>query len=178
MPTLRPEQVSYILEHTATDLPPPGRDGFTGWGRLDVAAALQYATTNPPPPADHYEANDDAGTLAPQLYGQRKTVVATIDYWDDDVDVYRIKVRAGQKIVARLEGPANTDTNLVLWKPGTQRVEGLSAQLQSKRATQSAGAGPDEHLAYRARTGGWYYLEVKLATPGYGVYTLRYWKTP
>jgi subtilisin family serine protease len=176
-PSLRPEQVSYILEHTAADLPPPGRDGFTGWGRLDVAAALQYATAQPPPPADRYEANDDAGTLARELFGRHKTLVATIDYWDDDVDVYRIKIRAGQKIVARLVGPAGTDTNLVLWKPGTQRVEGLSAQLQSKRATQSVGAGPDEHLTYRARSGGWYYLEVKLATPGYGPYTLRYRKT-
>ena len=174
----RRQRADRLIQRTGADLGPPGRDGFAGWGRLDVAAALQAATTTAPPPADRLEPNDDAGMLAPQLYGSTKSIAATLDYWDDDVDVYRVKVRAGQRIVARLTGPAGTDTNLVLWKPGTQRVEGLSAQLQGNRATQSAGSGPDERFTYRAQAGGWYYLEVKLATPGAGVYTLRYSKTP
>ena len=65
----------------------------------------------------------------------------------------------------------------MLWKPGTRQVEGLSLKLQTQRATQSAGQGPNEQLAYRAPAGGWYYLEVKLTTPGSGPYTLRYTKT-
>ena len=177
-PDLRPEQVSQLLYHSAVDVGAPGRDPLSGWGRLDIAAALQAATSGPLPPADSYESNDDAGTLAPQLYGRSRDIAATIDYWDDQVDVYRVKLRPGQAIFASLKGPAATDTNLVLWKPGTQRVEGLSVHIQANRATQSAGAGPNEHISYRARVGGWYYIEVKLATPGSGAYTLRYTKSP
>ena len=177
-PELRPEQVTYLLERTAVDIGPPGRDGFSGWGKLDIAAALQAASTpDDLPTPDRLEANDGAGTLAPELFGRRKDLSATIDYWDDDLDVYRVKLRAGQKLWAQLRGPAGTDANLVLWKPGTQTVEGLSAHLFANRATQSIGAGPDEQFGYRAPVGGWYYLEVKLATPGSGAYTLRYVKS-
>jgi subtilisin family serine protease len=175
-PELRPEQVTQLLERTAVDLAPPGRDGFSGWGKLDIAAALQAAEGSPPPPADRLEANDGAGSFAPQLFGRRRELTATIDYWDDDLDVYRVKLHAQQRIWVRLRGPAGTDVNLVLWKPGTQTVEGFSPRLQANRATQSAAAGPSEHFVYRAPVGGWYYLEVKLATPGSGVYMLRYAK--
>jgi subtilisin family serine protease len=176
-PELRPEQVTQILERTAVDIGPPGRDGFSGWGKLDITAALQAASSPTLPPTDRLEPNDGAGTLAPELYGRRKELTATIDYWDDDLDVYRVKLRANQRIWVSLRGPAGTDSNLVLWKPGTQTVDGLSARLLTNRATQSAGSGPDERFAYRARASGWYYLEVKLATPGSGVYTLRYVKS-
>jgi subtilisin family serine protease len=176
-PELRPEQVTQLLERSAVDLAPPGRDGFSGWGRLDIAAALQAAAGSTPPPADRLEANDGAGSLAPELFGRRREVSATIDYWDDDLDVYRVKLHTGQRIWVRLRGPAATDVNLVLWKPGTQTVDGFSPRLQANRATQSAGAGPSEHFVYRAPVGGWYYLEVKLAAPGYGPYTLRYAKS-
>ena len=175
-PELRPEQVTQLLERTAVDLDPPGRDGFSGWGKLDIAAALQAAVGSPAPPADRLEANDGAGSLAPELFGRRRELTATIDYWDDDLDVYRVKLHAQQRIWVRLRGPAGTDANLVLWKPGTQTVEGFSPRLQANRATQSAGAGSSEHFAYRAPVGGWYYLEVKLATPGSGSYTLEYVK--
>jgi subtilisin family serine protease len=154
-PELRPEQVTYLLERTAVDIAPPGRDGFSGWGKLDIAAALQAATSVELPTPDRLEANDGAGTL---------------------VDVYRVKLHGAQRLSVQLRGPAGTDANLVLWKPGTQTVEGLSAHVIADRATQSIGAGPDEHFAYRAPVGGWYYLEVKLATPGSGAYTLRYAK--
>jgi subtilisin family serine protease len=176
-PELRPEQVTQLLERSAVDIGPSGRDGFSGWGKLDIAAALQAASTATLPPVDTLEANDGAGSLAPELFGRQKELTATLDYWDDDLDVYRVKLHAGQRIFVRLQGPVGSDTNLVLWKPGTQRVEGLSAKVQANRATQSAGSGPDERFAYRARVGGWYYLEVKLATPGSGSYVLRYAKS-
>jgi hypothetical protein len=39
--------------------------------------------------------------------------------------------------------------------------------------TQSARAGPKEHMLYRARETGWYYVEVKLTTQGSGQYRLH-----
>jgi subtilisin family serine protease len=183
-PQLTADQVTALIEHSAVDMTAstgcprclPWRDPLSGWGRLDVAAALQ-ALNSPLPVPDRYEANDDAGAAAWTLYGDSRQISATLDYWDDQIDVYRIWVRAGERITATLHGPASTDTNLVLWKPGTKRVEGLSLKLQSQRATQSAGQGPNEHLGYRAGAAGWYYLEVKLSTPAFGAYTLRYTKS-
>jgi subtilisin family serine protease len=184
-PGLAPEQVAALLERSAADLTPAtgclrcttGRDALSGAGRLDVTAALA-ALAGPPPAADRYETNDDAGSRAYSLYGRVRNVVATLDFWDDQIDVYRVKLQAGQRLWASLRGPAGTDTNLALWRPGTARVEGLSPKVQANRVTQSVRSGPNESFAYRAPLGGWYYVEVKLATPGSGGYALRLVKSP
>jgi hypothetical protein len=69
------------------------------------------------------------------------------------------------------------DSNLILWRPGTQAVEapsiGQQAALQAWRVTQSAQVGPNEHFLHRARVSGWYYVEVKLTTQGSGQYRLH-----
>jgi hypothetical protein len=61
----------------------------------------------------------------------------------------------------------------VLWRPGTQQVEGLSPDLQARRLTQSVHGGPNAHFLHRARQDGWYYVEVKMPAPGYGQYRLH-----
>jgi hypothetical protein len=183
-PSLSPDQVMSILEHSADDVSastgcvrcPLGRDWYSGWGRLDIAAALK-ALAGPPPPRDRYEGNDEAGNQAFKLYGTRIDVKATLDYWDDNIDVYRVRLRKGQTMSVWLRGPAGMDTNLILWRPGTKMVEapsiGQQAALQTWRLTQSAHVGPNEHLVYRARSTGWYYVEVKLTTQGSGQYRLH-----
>jgi hypothetical protein len=91
--------------------------------------------------------------------------------------VYRARRRKGQTVSVSLRGPSGTDTNLILWRPGTQLVEapsiGEQAALQAWRVTQSARAGPNEHFLHRARGEGWYYVEVKLTTQGAGQYRLH-----
>jgi hypothetical protein len=71
----------------------------------------------------------------------------------------------------------DTQTNLILWRPGTQRVEGLTADVQRMRLTQSTRAGANKALSYRASHGGWYYVEAKMAGPGAGRYALHVVKT-
>jgi hypothetical protein len=66
------------------------------------------------------------------------------------------------------------NTNLVLWKPGTRSVEDLRAQ--QFRAAQSTKPGSVEQVAYRADAAGWYFLEVKAASPASGAYTLSFAK--
>src|SRR5438105_4992231 len=181
-PTLRPDQVGYLLEHTADDVNatngcrtcPLGRDSLSGWGRLDVAKAIA-ALSGPLPQADTYESNDDAGPSSYTVTGQSGTVNATVDFWDDQIDVYRLYLSKSQRLTAKLAGPANTNTDLVLWKPGTQRVNDLRSQRL--RAAQSAKPGSLERFEYRAAASGWYYLEVKITTPGFGPYTLDFTKT-
>jgi hypothetical protein len=183
-PELKPDQVAALLTRSATDADPDtgcsrcssGRDSLTGWGVLDVASAVQ-ALDGALPAADHFEANDEAATAA-WIWGRRgQRISATIDYWDDQVDVYRVKLRRGQRLVARLRGPDGTDTNLFLWKPGTRRVRGFAADRRLL-AAQSKSPGSAERIRVRAQESGWYFLEVKIATPGAGRYSLNFRKRP
>jgi hypothetical protein len=186
-PGLRAEQVSHLLTRTADDAKAstgcrqcaPQRDAFTGWGTLDVAAAVAQAMEGAVPPADAFETNDEAGGRAATLWGAKgRTLEATIDYWDDPTDVYRIMVRPGERLDARLSG-APAGTRLFLWRPGTKHVEGRAADARL-RVAQSSRQAHGERLVYRTpptRVGnGWYFLQVKIASPGFGQYTLSYTK--
>jgi subtilisin family serine protease len=183
-PSATADQVAYVLTRSAADADPDtgcvrcstGHDALTGWGLLDVASAVR-TLSDAPPHRDRYEANDEA-SIAPALWGrQGQRVRATLDYWDDRVDAYKIRLRSGQRLVARLRGPIGANSNLFLWKPGTQRIGGKSADRRLL-AAQSKSPGSIERLRLNVRRGGWYYLVVKVSTPGSGRYTLRYRKRP
>jgi len=171
-PSLRPEQVSWLLERSAADDTPAtgcpdcsaGRDALTGWGTLDVANALTLLTNGTPlPPPDAYEPNDDAGPWAHALPPLPRTITATLDYWDDNIDVYRVTLKKHQTLYARLTPATSSAVRLALWAPGTQRVESLD--LKNVRVAGSRRRGLQARLAYTARGAGTYYLEAKLVSP-------------
>src|SRR5207244_8673304 len=106
-PSLTPDQVAYIIERGADDSSTlsgcgacaTGRDALTGWGTLDVASALTRLTsTQPLPRPDRYEPNDDAGPWAHTLTSRQRSVDASLDYWDDNLDVYRVRLARGQRL--------------------------------------------------------------------------------
>jgi subtilisin family serine protease len=180
-PTLTPDQVSWLLERSAVDespetgctMCPPGRDRFTGWGLLDVQAALtQLSSGGPLPAPDHFEPNDDAGPWSHAVPPLPHVVAATLDFWDDDVDVYRIALQRGQRVYARLSAAVPARVRLALWRPGTQHVAGIDSSLADRVAT-SHRTGSQSRLAYTAPTGGIYYLEAKLETPSRPVVAYR-----
>jgi hypothetical protein len=166
-----------ILERSATDVNaangckqcPLQRDTFSGWGRLDVAKAIASLDGVLPAP-DRLEPNDDAGTKAARLSARVTSVKATIDFWDDQIDVYRVYLRKGQRLRLGLEGPEGANSNLLLWRPATKKVGDL--RTQHLRAAQAIGPGASHKLGYRAKASGWYFIEVKLATRGFGPYDL------
>ncbi|HYA09807.1 MAG TPA: S8 family serine peptidase, partial [Gaiellaceae bacterium] len=108
-PALTSSQVAAILEQTADDVNATngcaqcavGRDRFSGAGRLDVARAIA-ALQGPLPAPDKYETNDDAGADAWQLWGKTIPVTASIDYYDDPVDVYKVAIAPGEQLKAKL----------------------------------------------------------------------------
>jgi hypothetical protein len=177
-PKLRPEQVAAILTRTARDVNaasgcracPLRRDRLSGWGRLDVAEALGALGGDELPPRDLLEPNDDAGGQAQKLWGSIKRIQATLDFWDDQNDVWAIKLRRGQPVYVSVRGPTGTDTNLILWKPRTRAIDDLDSL--ALRAKQSALPGPRDYLSYRAVRSGWHYVQVKLGTAGAGRYKL------
>ncbi|HEY4411887.1 MAG TPA: S8 family serine peptidase, partial [Gaiellaceae bacterium] len=181
-PLLTNGQVASLLEHSADDVNAAtgcpkcalGRDPLSGWGRLDVAKAVE-ALAGPLPPPDRFEPNDDAGAQAHTLWGKQVSFTATLDYYEDPVDVYRIAISGGERVNAQLTGWTGANVDLVLWKPGTTRVSDLRAQ--KLRAAQSVQPGSTQRVTFVAPGRGWYYLEAKVASPGFGQYTLTFTKT-
>jgi subtilisin family serine protease len=179
-PGLRPDQVSWLLERTAQDAVPAsgckacsiGRDRYTGWGRLTVSDAVQAVLDGEVPRPDQYESNDDAGRAAWPIKFRRGTLTATLDYWDDSSDLYRIRLKRGMRLTVTVKGPSGADVNLALWKPGTRTVQGLLAKTRNL-AAKSASPGNRERInKYRVRHGGQYYVEVRISRPGFGGYAL------
>lgn len=172
-PLLTNSQVGFLLERTADDVnaangcPHCGllRDSLSGWGRLDVAKAVEEVAAGQLPPPDRYEANDDAGTQAWTVWGIRDKLVATVDYWDDPVDVYRIPLQRSQRLDAQLT--ATPGLQLELWQPKTVHVDRPSSR-SLLIATSATGS-----LRFRTPRTGFYYLEVKASSPGYTPYTLQ-----
>jgi subtilisin family serine protease len=182
-PGLTNSQVATLLEHSADDANAGNgcpkcallRDPRSGWGRLNIAKAVE-ALNNPLPPSDRYETNDDAGTQARTWWGKRVTIEATVDYYDDQIDVYRIALSGRERLDAKLTGSwPGANVNLILWKPGTTRVDDLRSQ--KLRAAASATPGATQSLRFTAPGRGWYYVEVKVTSPGFGPYTLTLAKT-
>jgi subtilisin family serine protease len=177
-PQLEPDQVSTILERSAVDANasngcrqcPVGRDAFTGWGRLDVAAAVT-ALSGPLPQPDALEPNDGAGTHAATLWGRTRTVSATVDFWDDAVDVYRVRLWRNQKLYAVISTAKAAGTILELWAPGSDPLVGKTAD--AGRLGEVHGSGAIRHLSFRASGGGFYYLVVRSAPQRSGAYQLQ-----
>jgi hypothetical protein len=173
-PALKPEQVAWLLERSAHDSSPAtgcaqcpvGRDLYTGWGTLDVLNALTMLSATPLPPPDHYEPNDDAGPWAHALPPLPRTIDASLDYWDDNTDVYRVHLKKGSHLFARLASGPPASVRLTLWAPGTQHVELIPGRAPSDtRVAQSRRVSGQARLAYRAAVTGVYYLEAKLVAP-------------
>ena len=180
-PSLTNSQVTRILERHADDVDaasgcaqcPVGRDMFSGWGSLDVMKAVDSLSNSPLPPSDRLEPNDDAAQ-APKLWGRQPDLSPTLDYWDDPVDVYRVKLDRGQELRARFAAHwPNAAVDLSFWRPGTKTV----LHGHKGRVATTAGPGSTQHLSYRAPSAGWYYVALRMTQHGSGRYTLRLTKT-
>jgi hypothetical protein len=176
-PGLSPDQVSTLLERTATSATPangcgdclPGRDSLSGWGKLEVASAVRAVRAGRVPDRDSSEPNDDVA-LGTAVSGRIALVEATIDRWDDRNDVYRFKLNRGQRVSVVASSGPEADISLALWRPALVSLAGRRDSLRARRAVHPPGVL--ERLAYRARRTGWFSLQVTAARPGSGPYSL------
>jgi len=129
--TVRPEldatQLFEVMRRSATDIDAPGRDDASGYGLLNVPAALAYVA----PSTDPMEPNDDmdyvrAGgvyaTGALPLTTRAKTsaaVTARLTVFEDPRDVYPVFVPAKKTITAKTTAAT---VELALWSNGTPSV--------------------------------------------------------
>jgi hypothetical protein len=177
-PVLTPDQVSTLLERTAILATPDNgctecpdtRSSLAGWGKLDVAAAVKALRGGRIPVPDRFEPNDDI-SLGTRIRSSHAHFRATIDWWDDPTDVYRVKLRRGETVSVAAVPHAADDISLVLWKPELRSLADASASLRARRSVHPGGDA--EHLHYRATQDGWYSVEVLLAHPGSGSYRIR-----
>jgi subtilisin family serine protease len=177
-PQLRADQVVSMLERSAADQTPDtgcrrcteGRDALTGWGRLDIASAVDW--TNAHPSRDRFEPNDDAGARAKVLLRRRATIRATINYWDDSNDVYAVHLKRRQLLRTSLNGAEGTEITLVVWRPGTRRL-GDVRYPNGRWVAKSDLPGSHDKLRFRAHRPGRYFVQVKITEPGSGPYKLQ-----
>jgi subtilisin family serine protease len=181
-PSLTSTQVTTLLERHADDVDaasgcaacPVGRDKYSGWGSLDVERAVAALGSSAQlPGSDSFEPNDDVSQAHP-MWGRKPGVTGTLDYWDDRVDVYAVKLAHGQRLHAWAQARWNrAAVRVTMWRPGTRTV----LARRRGRVALSAQPGRTQRLSYRAQKGGWYYLEVRVRRPGGGQYTLHLGKT-
>jgi Subtilase family len=153
-PTLTVGQLAGVLRESATDIGPPGFDNASGYGLLNIPAALLA----PAPPIDPDEPNDDIGQVKPlQLLhvGQpalttnakpTSRIAATLDKADDPRDIYRIWVPAHKTVRVRVSSGGKAAARI--WGPRTVSVnEGLAARRRDLRGP-SITAGTTGMQAY------------------------------
>ncbi|HEX2503813.1 MAG TPA: S8 family serine peptidase [Miltoncostaeaceae bacterium] len=136
-PRLSADQVAEILRRSARDLGRPGWDISTGWGALDLRAAVRA----PAPLNDPFEPNDDirwvdgsSGFRADRPFlrtSARQAVRARIDVQKDPVDVYPVWVPGGGAVSVRLT-PRFMPSDLFVWPSRAQRAHGRGAIAKSR----------------------------------------------
>jgi hypothetical protein len=171
-PTLDNTQMFELMRASARDIAPPGPDADTGFGMLDITAAL----TKPAPAPDPQEPNDDirhvrAGGLFRQATAgvtqpgrPRANFAARLDSTEDPEDVYRVWVPGRRTVVATLR--PNGDAQLAGWAPKTKAVFERGAAFRRDLVDASLKKGSSREvvrLRNTSRRGAYYYVDVFLA---------------
>lgn len=162
-PGMTAPQVRTLLETSARDVPPRGRDVGTGVGAVDLRAALRSRV---PPPEDR-EPNDDTvlARLMPALLvpggPDARTIRGRTGSWGDPRDGFRVHLRSGERLDATLSGPASADLDLVVWRVGTPAATRTPAFGARWSAAASLGPTSAERVVMRATRAGYYTVEVQ-----------------
>lgn len=137
-PRLSADQVAEILRRSARDLARPGWDISTGWGALDLGAAVRAAA----PLDDPYEPNDEIRWVSgragfapdrPLLRtAGRATIRARLDVQKDPADVYPVWIPAGGAVSVRAT-PRFMAADLFVWPPDAKAAFGRGALVKSRR---------------------------------------------
>ena len=154
--TVRPEldvsQLFEVMRRSATDIDAPGRDDASGYGLLNVPAALAY----PPPVIDPMEPNDDMDYVrvgAVYAAGSKPlttralpsaAVTARLSVNEDPRDVYPLFVPAQKTVTAKAAGAT---VDLALWSNGTPSV--TIASPGKERLARGVTKGGTETVTYR-----------------------------
>jgi len=169
-PSLSNSQLFEVMRRSARDVGRRGWDMNTGYGVLNVAAAL----TRKPPPADPQEPNEDiylvkpngltrAGKTPLTRQGRpRGSLQAQLERREDPEDVYRAWLPARGKVVVTVRATANV--SLEVWSSKTRTVFERGGAARRDLIAVSAHAGKRfERVTLKGRGAGQFvYLDVFL----------------
>ncbi|HET8893402.1 MAG TPA: S8 family serine peptidase [Gaiellaceae bacterium] len=175
-PTLDALQVAELLRQTARDIGAPGFDQGSGFGIVNIPAAL----TAPAPPRDPQEPNDDVNEVKPgALFASGQPaltspthlsngIAASLDRAKDPRDIYRIWVPANRLVRASVVGDGTAAARI--WGPGTVSVDENILLRQRDLKGSSIRGGAKGSFAYvevtltGTSTRSQYILSVKAST--------------
>ena len=162
-PSLSRDQVSQVLRASARDLDRPGWDTATGFGLVQIAAAL----TRSAPVSDPFEPNDDMVWIDgrafrkpdPSVYSGHATrsINAEVDRYEDPSDVYRITV-PGRARVRVSASPRSGDPDLAVYRRGATSIGDASHLVSISR--RGGGHGDGVTVTNRERTSRSFYARV------------------
>ena len=169
-PTLEKTQLFDVMRLSARDVGDPGRDPDTGFGVLNIPAALR----RPARPIDPQEPNEDIYLVKPNGIARdghapltwparrRASVSARLDATEDPVDVYRVWLPERGRLVAGVK--ATDDVTVDAWGPETGTVfTSGKARRRHLLKTTTVLAGSKEGVSLRGRVPGRYvYLSIYL----------------
>jgi hypothetical protein len=169
-PALEKTQLFDVMRLSARDVGDPGRDPDTGFGILNIPAALR----RPARPVDPQEPNEDIYLVkpngisrdghAPLTWPARRqaSVSARLDSTEDPVDVYRVWLPERGRLVAGVK--SNEDVTVDAWGPETGTIFASGkARGRNLLNTTTVFAGSKGGLSLRGRLPGRYvYLSIYL----------------
>ena len=173
-PALDWTQLAEVLRASAQDMHTPGFDPFTGFGRLNIPAALAVA----PVAADPQEPNEDVSyvrsggflhrSVKPLTALRRKngSITARLDFGDDPRDVYRIWIPGRHSASVALQ-PIGGDVDLSLWGPKTGSVleSGQALRRDARGLSERTGVKRERlRVKNTGRNGAYFYAEAYVGT--------------
>ncbi|HEV8686569.1 MAG TPA: S8 family serine peptidase [Gaiellaceae bacterium] len=170
-PDLHYTQVFDLMRYSARDIAEKGFDRDTGFGLLNIPAAL----TQEAPSSDGREPNDDIRMIKANGLFQNATDPITrpgkttasfrarLDPTEDPEDVYRLYVPPARTV--RVTVTLDTDVDVDLWKPsaGTVFLRGAARTRNLFASSRTRGKKPEKVSVRNTSNRGFYaYLDVYL----------------
>jgi hypothetical protein len=166
-PELSTDQRFAVLRNSARDVSFAGRDDETGFGVLDVAAALGAAA---PAPEKSPEIDDDPfyvrGPFAaahPTLLARARTgkVAGTLSPAKDPADVYPVLLKKGERFVASaVVSGKDAVIELGVWRPSVGDFD-VSKEATKQRVLSTGGFAVQPRLTMKVAKTGTYFVSVE-----------------
>jgi Subtilase family len=164
-PDLDNSQLFEVMRRSARDIGAAGRDAQSGFGMLNVQAALSLTA----PARDPLEPNEDVEFVKPGGFFEtglqpltapgrdRGTIAARLDRNEDPRDVYRVFAPARRELVLTATGDADVDMSV--WAPATISINqaGHGSRLG---VSAHRGRTPERVVVKSVKAGRWLFVAV------------------
>jgi Subtilase family len=169
-PALSPQQLFDVVRRAGTDLGAPGRDDDSGYGALDVAAALAATPaaqeTSPEVDDDPFWVRGAFAKAHPPLLTRTKLrfkAAGTVSPAKDPADVFRVSLSRRERMVVSVTA-ADPDAllELSLLDPRVEAFD-VTDDVDEWRLAATGGLSIDPQLELTAKRSGSYYIAVEAA---------------